>query len=54
MYLVLDTVFGEDVFITLSTENSNAERLVEDITQITNGQAAIIPAGERFVKTKIN
>lgn len=53
-YQVLDTVFGEDVFITLSTQSENAEGLTHDITQITNGQAEITPAGERFVKKKIN
>ena len=51
-YEILDTEFGQEVSLTLSTESEKAERLKDDITQITNGQAKIETAGERYVELK--
>ena len=52
-YEILNTEFGQSVYMTLSAESERAAHLVDDMTQITNGQAKIEPVGERYVKTKI-
>ncbi|MBQ7718195.1 MAG: YigZ family protein [Clostridia bacterium] len=51
-YEIIETQFGQNVYMTLGVEDAGASRMVDDITQITNGQAKIEFVGERFVKTK--
>ena len=52
-YEIIDTQFGQSVYITISSESSKAERFIEDITQITNGQAKVELIGERYIKLPI-
>ena len=53
-YKILDTVFGQSVYMTVSAESGRSEQLIDDITQITNGQARIELAEERYVKENKN
>lgn len=52
-YEIIDTEFGQNVYMTLGVENARADKMIDDITQITNGQAKFEFKGERFVKTKM-
>ncbi len=51
---ILDSQYGQSVYMTLCAESAQADRIAEKMTEITNGQAKIEAVGERYVKKAAN